>query len=317
MSSLKPEQGLFIARTIANSINNDNLAIFIMSKCNSLFIRWLIPFVSEILRSEPNVVKLEGKFVVIGDIHGQFNDLLYILRATHQIEGLNLVFLGDYVDRGKNSIEVLILLLCLKVMHPKKFILLRGNHESIAMTQEHGFQNECNTKINKNIYEVFHECFFSFPLCAILNNCIMCIHGGISPHMSKINEIDEISRFCEVPEEGLLMDLLWSDPDPYICGFSPSVRGKTYMFGLDEVKKFLDNNGLKMIVRGHQVANEGYCYPFSPDQSLVTVFSASCYSSDYDNNAAYMSITDKGKINFVRIPLLRSQSRFSTNIPKR
>lgn len=122
------------------------------------------------------------------------------------------MFLGDYVDRGSMSLEVTAYLLALKISYPKNVHMLRGNHESRSMTEHFTFRSECLDKYDEEVYEAFMELFDSLPLAVDVNNDYLCVHGGISPHLNKATDIDKINRYVEPPLEGLLCDLLWSDP---------------------------------------------------------------------------------------------------------
>ena len=106
------------------------------------------------------------------------------------------------------------------------------------------------------------EIFDFLPLAAIIDDKIFCVHGGLSPNVKEINDLDKIDRFREVPQEGVMCDLLWSDPE-MIEGWSVSARGAGYLFGKDTVENFLHTNGLTLIARAHQLAMEGYKYQFN------------------------------------------------------
>jgi serine/threonine-protein phosphatase 2B catalytic subunit len=125
-----------------------------------------------------------------------------------------MLFLGDYVDRGNYSIEVCIFLFALKIQYPHNIILLRGNHESRAMTEHFTFREEVLRKYDEDesVYESFIECFEALPLSADVNGDYLCMHGGISPELKTVDDINKIDRFIEPPLSGFLCDLLWSDP---------------------------------------------------------------------------------------------------------
>ena len=125
---------------------------------------------------------------------------------------MNLVFLGDYVDRGKWGVECMAYLLCLKLSFPRNVVMLRGNHETRAMTESFTFRDECITKFDEEVYDTFCELFDTLPLAVDLNGDYLCMHGGISPQLKDKTDIDKINRFQEPPMSGLLCDLIWSDP---------------------------------------------------------------------------------------------------------
>lgn len=172
----------------------------------------------------------------------------------------NLLFLGDYVDRGNYSIEVCIFLFALKINFPNEVLLLRGNHESRTMSEHFTFREEVMTKFNSdvNMYELFIESFEVLPIAADVNGDYLCMHGGISPEMTSLEDINKINRFVEPPLQGLLCDLLWSDPgsdkEAKTLKFAKNTeRECSFRFGLEPVKQILKKNNFLSIVRAHQV----------------------------------------------------------------
>ena len=125
----------------------------------------------------------------------------------------NYLFLGDYVDRGKQSIEVVCLLFAYKIKYPENFFILRGNHECAGINRIYGFYDECRRRFSVKVWKQFCNTFNCLPCTAIIDDKIICMHGGLSPQLSNVDQIQNISRPCEVPDTGLLCDLLWSDPD--------------------------------------------------------------------------------------------------------
>lgn len=151
---------------------------------------------------------------VCGDIHGQFHDLIELFRIGGDIPQTNYLFLGDFVDRGYNSVETFLLLLALKVRYPNKVALLRGNHESRQITQVYGFYDECLRKYgSSNVWKYCTEVFDLLILAAVIDNKIFCVHGGLTPTISTIEEVKSIYRLQEIPHDGPMCDLLWSDPE--------------------------------------------------------------------------------------------------------
>ena len=168
-----------------------------------------------------------------------------------------MLFLGDYVDRGSYSLEVCIFLYSLKICYPNEVIMLRGNHESRAMTEHFTFREEILRKYDdEEVYELFIESFECMPIAGDVNGDYLCMHGGISPELETIEDINKINRFVEPPLQGFLCDLLWSDT----CGdkeaskhnFSKNVeRECSYKFGLLPVKQILKKNNFLSIIRAH------------------------------------------------------------------
>jgi len=297
------------------------------------------------LREEPNNVQLDGPVTVVGDIHGQFFDLRNLFKQCGlpgeivgdgtllDAEGNPLrrtyVFLGDYVDRGNFSCEVLLYLFALKCEFQTHVWLLRGNHESRATSGYFGFQEECERKYGVELFNKCCDAFQAMPLAATVSTPagkFFCLHGGISPNVTELYQFAEIDRFAEPDMKGFLCDVLWADPvavaheddDDELDAvdkrqalgsyFPNTLRGCSYRFGLAALQDFLNKNGLVSIIRAHQVQHYGYHYHFQElvrsqlsgkasqvpiDQitpPVITVFSAPNYCGTYDNKAAYINI---------------------------
>jgi serine/threonine-protein phosphatase 4 catalytic subunit len=234
---------------------------------------------TELLEKEPNIKRLRAPITVCGDIHGQFFDLQELFRVGGECPDTNYIFLGDYVDRGYHSVESFLLLLATFVRYPYRLTLLRGNHEARQTTQAYGFYDECIRKFGSaNVWKLCTDLFDLFPIAAVIENQVFCVHGGLSPEIHTFDDIMAIDRKCEPPSSGPYCDLLWSDPDD-VVGFSPSARGAGFLFGGDTVKAFNEQNSVRLICRAHQLMMEGYGLLF--DEQLVTVWSAPnyCYRS--------------------------------------
>jgi serine/threonine-protein phosphatase 2B catalytic subunit len=164
----------------------------------------LIRTARDVFAKEPNLIKLRDPVSVCGDIHGQFYDLVKLLEVAGDPAKMQYLFLGDYVDRGCFSTEVLFYLFALKVAYPKTLFLLRGNHECRHLTAFFNFKEECVFKYDLEVYEEFMKCFDALPLAATLNDKFLCMHGGLSPDIEKVEEINDINRFLEIPREGAM-----------------------------------------------------------------------------------------------------------------
>ncbi|XP_031120729.1 serine/threonine-protein phosphatase 5 isoform X1 [Ipomoea triloba] len=245
----------------------------------------------EMLRSLPSLVDIEvpqGKhFTVCGDVHGQFYDLLNIFELNGlPSEDNPYLFNGDFVDRGSFSVEVILTLFAFKCMCPSAMYLSRGNHESKNMNKIYGFEGEVRSKLSETFVELFAEVFCCLPLAHVINGKIFVVHGGLfSVDGVKLSDIRAIDRFCEPPEEGLMCELLWSDPQPQ-PGRGPSKRGVGLSFGGDVTKRFLQENNLELVVRSHEVKDEGY--EIEHDGKLITVFSAPNYCDQMGNKGAFI-----------------------------
>jgi serine/threonine-protein phosphatase 2A catalytic subunit len=242
------------------------------------------------LREEQNLVPVPAPVTVVGDIHGQFYDLLEIFRLGGRSPDTNYVFLGDYVDRGAHSVETATLVVCLKCRWFDRVTILRGNHESRQITQVYGFYDECLRKYGTaNIWKYFTDLFDFLPLAALIENSVLCPHGGLSPSIDSLDHIRTLDRLQEIPQEGPICDLMWSDPDERE-GWGISPRGAGYTFGQDITEQFNHVNGLKLIIRAHQLVMEGYGWHHG--NALVTMFSAPNYCYRCGNQAAIMEIDD-------------------------
>ncbi|KAJ6820343.1 serine/threonine-protein phosphatase PP1-like [Iris pallida] len=240
--------------------------------------------------SQPNLLKLQAPINICGDLHGQYLDLLRIFERGGFPPSASYLFLGDYVDRGKRSLETICLLLAYKIKYPDKLFLLRGNHEDAKINRVYGFYDECKRRFNVRLWKIFTDCFNCLPVAALIDEKILCMHGGLSPDLDDLSQIEEIERPTEVPDGGLLCDLVWSDPDPKIDGWGLSDRGVSCTFGADKLIEFLDKHDLDLVCRAHQVVEDGY--EFFGDRRLVTIFSAPNYCGEFDNVGAFVSIDE-------------------------
>lgn len=229
--------------------------------------------IQELMLSQPSLLELSPPVKIVGDIHGQYTDLLRLFEMCGFPPDSNYLFLGDYVDRGKQSLETILLLMCYKLKFPENFFLLRGNHESANVTRVYGFYDECKRRCNVKVWKSFIDAFNTLPIASIVAGKIFCVHGGLSPSLKELDDIREISRPTDVPDYGLLNDLLWSDPADNLDGdFGSNERGVSYCFSKRVIMDFLQKNDFDLVCRAHMVVEDGY--EFFNDRILVTVFSA-------------------------------------------
>lgn len=246
----------------------------------------LCDIVSSILLEESNVQPVSTPVTVCGDIHGQFYDLEELFRSGGQVPDTNYIFLGDFVDRGYYSLETFTRLLTLKAKYPSKITLLRGNHESRQITQVYGFYDECLNKYgNVNAWKYCCSVFDLLTVAALIDEKILCVHGGLSPDIKTVDQIRYLQRNQEIPHKGAFCDLVWSDPED-VDYWSNSPRGAGYLFGAKVTHDFMKINSLTLICRAHQLVHEGYKYMF--DQKLVTVWSAPNYCYRCGNIASIL-----------------------------
>jgi len=262
-----------------------------LKKCeyiSEIEVKELCEKATEILMEESNVQRVDPPVTLCGDIHGQFYDLMELFKVGGHVPDTNYLFMGDFVDRGYNSVETFLLLLALKVRYPDRITLIRGNHESRQITQVYGFYEECMRKFGGvNVWRYCTEIFDYLSLSAIINDRIFCVHGGLSPSINTLDQIRLIDRKQEVPHDGAMCDLMWSDPED-IEGWGISPRGAGYLFGKSIVQKFCQVNKIECIARAHQLVMEGYKHMF--DDAIVTVWSAPNYCYRSGNVAAIMEL---------------------------
>ena len=245
----------------------------------------------EVFLSQPSLLELSPPVKVVGDVHGQYGDLIRIFTKCGFPPSTNYLFLGDYVDRGKQSLETILLLLCYKIKYPENFFLLRGNHECANVTRVYGFYDECKRRCNIKTWKLFIDTFNTLPIAAIVAGKIFCVHGGLSPVLNSMDEIRNIARPTDVPDFGLLNDLLWSDPADTLNEWEDNERGVSYVFSKSAINKFLSKFGFDLVCRAHMVVEDGY--EFFNDRTLVTVFSAPNYCGEFDNWGAVMSVSEE------------------------
>ena len=285
---------------------------------------YLVSSVAQLFRSEPNMLELKYPITVCGDLHGQFFDLIRLFEVGGDPKDTQYLFLGDYVDRGCFSCEVVLYLYALKMNYPKTLFMLRGNHECRQLTSFFNFKDECTTqphcilhtphtlqhhsanpsgvlllcvccagiyKYTLSFYDEVMSSFDHLPLAALVNKAFFCVHGGLSPDVATLEEVRQMERFQEIPREGAMCDLLWSDPfeedaahppnpdassDAAVSGGAHSrddhkhaqestqwfgyneTRQCSYIYGVEAVKQFLKDNKLTSVIRAHEAQVDGY-----------------------------------------------------------
>ncbi|KAJ1365454.1 hypothetical protein KIN20_025759 [Parelaphostrongylus tenuis] len=247
----------------------------------------------EAMKSSPILLEVRCPVNICGDIHGQYGDLMRIFNACGLPFKQRYLFLGDYVDRGRHSLEVILLLLALRIQFPRKVYLLRGNHELSNINRVYGFNAEIrqryrNLAESKALYDHFNEVFAQMPLAAIVSGRILCMHGGLSPNLNSLDDIRKLQRPLRVVR-GLAQDLLWADPETGTKGFQQNkIRAVSHIFGEDMVRDKCKQLNIDLIIRAHQVVEFGYA--FFCGRSLITVFSAARYHEELVNYAAVVRV---------------------------
>ncbi|SBT37435.1 serine/threonine protein phosphatase 5, putative (PP5) [Plasmodium ovale wallikeri] len=260
-------------------------------KLNKKCVCAIVLDVIKLLKELPTLVYLnlqeEETLTICGDIHGQFYDLLNIMKINgYPSENNSYLFNGDFVDRGSFSVEVIIFLYLAKLTFPNNVHLTRGNHETDNMNKLYGFLGELQDKYDEKMHVLFSDSFKFLPLAYVLNKSIFICHGGIpSKADTTLQDIEQIYRNREPLDSGIMTDLLWSDPNED-KGFKPSKRGIGFSFGTDITENFLKKNNLSLIIRSHEVRDEGYS--IEQNGLLYTVFSAPNYCDIMKNKGAFL-----------------------------
>jgi protein phosphatase len=246
------------------------------------------------------VVTVSAPFYIIGDIHGNLFDLLRILILAGQPPRVRLLFLGDYVDRGEYSVEVVTLLFSFLVRFPDSVVLLRGNHEFESTNRTYGFHAEVTSQYSsESVYNTINDAFNWMPLIATINNQVICVHGGISPHLTALTQVKKTKRPLTTYEVEYVSDLVWSDPCVEAKTYDESSRGLGVQFGLKALQDFLNALSMKTLVRAHQCITAGISR-FGTDQ-LFTVFSCSRYEGN-DNRCGLLYIDHHLNFDFFSLP---------------
>ncbi|KAG5456755.1 MAG: Metallo-dependent phosphatase-like protein, partial [Olpidium bornovanus] len=207
----------------------------------------------EIFLSQPALIEISPPVKIVGDVHGQYTDLLRLFDMCGFPPFSNFLFLGDYVDRGKQSLETILLLLSYKIKYPENFFLLRGNHECANVTRVYGFYDECKRRTTIKMWKMFVDVFNTLPIAAVVAGKIFCVHGGLSPSLNSMDDIRAVERPTDVPDFGLLNDLLWSDPSETATDWEDNERGVSYCFGRTIIEDFLRRHDFDLVCRAHMV----------------------------------------------------------------
>jgi diadenosine tetraphosphatase ApaH/serine/threonine PP2A family protein phosphatase len=250
------------------------------------------------LQQSKAIIDIPAPVVFVGDLHGSILDLIRIFQTFSVPPGTRYLFLGDYVDRGRNSVAVFCLILAFLCQYPDRVFLLRGNHEFQHINRVYGFFGDVLARYgDSQLWERFQVIFSWLPFAAIVDNSIFCVHGGLSPLLLTLQTLIDlqlpIETYIGTP---LLSDLVWSDPNDGILGFQPNCRGSGQVFGADTVATFLKANNLKLLVRAHQCCFNGY--RLFADNMGVTLFSSSNYCGVDNNRCGVMQLKDDREVSF-------------------
>mmetsp|Transcript_19925 Transcript_19925/g.43464 ORF Transcript_19925/g.43464 Transcript_19925/m.43464 type:complete len:850 (-) Transcript_19925:76-2625(-) len=273
--------------------------------------------VLDVLKGQDMVLHLRAPIKVYGDLHGQYLDLMRLFARYKaptdgeggDIDSMDYLFLGDFVDRGSFSLEVVCLLFALKVRYPKQIHLIRGNHEDPTINGIYGFRDECRRRLKEepeepeSCWNKFNRAFEYLPVAAVIEERILCIHGGIGGSINNIGELAvmqrplHVAQIPQTPFEQRVTDLMWSDPSDSdaVTGVTlnetrdPDGTGRIVKFGPDRVEEFLQANPpLSMIIRAHECVMDGF--ERFANGRLITIFSATDYCGHHKNAGALLFV---------------------------
>ena len=257
-------------------------------------------FEKENLLLEFNLKDKDKEIYVIGDIHGNLDTLLKLIEIINKNNPEIVIFLGDIVDRGPKQLECLLIILALKILDSQKYYLLKGNHETLEMNQYYGFFQDFvyRFKNSDNFSEIL-KLYNVLPICATINNTILCLHGGIPQDNDVLKKLrgiktKERESILKSISHGLFQ-IMWNDPKVGLKGFTESFRGSGIkFFGEDVFDNFMKENNLKLLIRSHECFPEGYRWFFH--NHLLSIFSSANYRGINAPNPASYAIIKNDEI---------------------
>eukprot|EP00438_Fugacium_kawagutii_P007935 Skav203717 [mRNA] locus=scaffold259:588791:589615:- [translate_table: standard] len=260
-------------------------------------IKILCAIVADIFLKEPSLLEVKPPLVIGGHLNGCAHQLNYLFDTFGEPSASRFLFLGNYVNRGRRSIETMTLLLLYKKKYPDTIYLLRGQHESGSISRIYGFFDECKRRFNVRLWKAFINVFNSMPFGALVQDRVLCLPSGLSPDLKSLDDLRKIERPVDIPDAGLLCDLAWSCFDSGITGWQHPDKAVELIFGPDVVDKFLEENSLERICCSQRVLEEGF--ELSHGGRLLRVFIASNYCGDFDNRGAVLILDEHLEPRFV------------------
>uniref|UniRef100_A0A914XLS7 Serine/threonine-protein phosphatase n=1 Tax=Plectus sambesii TaxID=2011161 RepID=A0A914XLS7_9BILA len=297
MTSEKNEAAKALAERVIGKLESDKL----IDGLSEHDLQLLCEYSINVLAQESAMISTSAPINIFGDMHGQFDHLLKWLDIVGRPPASRWLFLGDYVDRGIRGLEVICLLLSYKILFPADVFLLRGNHECARLNRTYGFYDECRRRFSERVWKLFQGVFNELPLVAVVAGRIICMHGGLSPDIKDWRSLQLLSkpRTAAECDAGIAMDLMWSDPttDPCVVGFEANQeRNASYVFSEEAVRDFCDKMKLDLIVRAHEVVQEGHF--IQANNRLCTVFSAPNYCGTSGNRGSVMRVNGQLRVSF-------------------
>lgn len=291
----------------------------------------LVSACQDIVMFQPILTEASVPCKVYGDIHGQFRDLIMLFHAFGVPRGLlespTFVFNGDFVDRGRHQLEVLVTLCAQKVLYPNNVFLNRGNHEDQTMNAKYGFEAACYAQLGPTLgRDVFKACsalFTYLPLGCLIAGKILAVHGGIGDGKWLINDLKKVQRplghnSLLEKKNRWLWNILWSDPieddlsdsSAAVFGVHVSPRSKSAVkFGWNVTQAFCAKNGLDLVVRSHQSKKGSLGFDVMHNESLIRVFSARDYEHNRNDGAVLLITGDEHDVLTVRSQVLASYAK--------
>ena len=244
--------------------------------------------------NESMLLEIDGPVVVVGSIRGQFDDLEAIFSKLGDPSKTRYLFLGDIVDRGKFSTLCISLILLYKIKFPRNIYLIRGKHECASINRIYGFYDEMKRHYGLiQPWKRFSNVFNSLPLAAIVSKQYWCVSAGLSPELQRAESLNSIVRPTDVPDQGIITDLLWSEFYSDTVGWDlGSGRSVSYSFGCDVAKTFLKENNLKTLIKTQVVVEKGY----EIHDGVVMLFSATNFAGEFENAGAVAVINESGDL---------------------
>lgn len=260
-----------------------------------------------IFMNEPMLLNLSTPIYVVGDIHGHILDLLRFLKEFGLPPDVNYLFLGDFIDRGSFSTETLVLVLVLKILYPSNIYIIRGNHEFSTILDHSDFFSELVSLYSDDTLSTdIMNCFSYMPIAATIDEYAICVHGGIGESLIFLYQLNSIQRPLTTFDDGLVTEILWSDPtNEANVDYQPSPRGLGKLFGLRPASNFLERNGYRYLIRGHQCVKNG-CEA-SLNYKVITVFSASNYCGVENNQSGVLLLLADEMYEFKTFPSTQNE----------
>ena len=283
-------------------------------------IRQLLDQIEIVLKKEPILLEIPADIIVVGDIHGNIDDLIRIFDRCGYPPDRRYLFLGDYVDRGKHSVEVVLMLFALKIKYPEHIYLIRGNHEITRISEFYGLLDEVEIKYTASLFYSIHAVFSQLPIAAVILDSIICVHGGIGPSFKSVIEFKQMEKPDDIDGPSVFQDIVWSDPREDVTTYEPSPRGCGFYFGRNALQKFLTDNQLDLMIRSHELCDDGINQPIMSKDGksplCLTIFSNTDYCGR-KNKACVCNITEDLIINIETFEPLtpNERSRININFP--